>query len=98
MALAKTNYGVPAASSTSPSEVRRARSTPNPSRVRLTQKTADGRNRSWNGWSPKCDEAGRVRFEDLLGGEYVVQAQGEKRGRMRIQVPCGTVVFEPDDR
>ncbi|TDJ70224.1 MAG: hypothetical protein E2O39_10295 [Planctomycetota bacterium] len=62
------------------------------SKVRLDQKIA-GEERGHT-WSASCDEAGGVRFEHLLGGEYLVRARGAK---MRIQVPCGTVMFEPDD-
>jgi hypothetical protein len=66
------------------------------SRVALTRNTAEGRYSS--GWNSSFDEAGGVRFDGLLGGEYVVQVRGEIRGQMRIQVPRGTVVFEPDER
>ncbi len=45
-----------------------------------------------------CDGGGRVRFEDLPSGEYSVRARGDKRGDMRIEVPCTAVVFEPDGR
>lgn len=48
------------------------------------------------GWRVSCDAAGAVRFEDLIGGEYTIHVGGGIRGRMRIQIPCGRVVFEAD--
>jgi hypothetical protein len=45
-----------------------------------------------------CDGGGRARFEDLPSGEYLFRAGGDKPGKMRIEVPCGAVVFDPDGR
>ena len=47
-------------------------------------------------WYANCDEAGGVRFEDLLGGEYTIRMRCEIRREMRIQVPSNTVVFVAD--
>lgn len=52
---------------------------------------------AWTGsWRSYCDADGHALFEDVPVGAYIVQARGEKRGKMRIEVPCGAVVFDPD--
>lgn len=65
--------------------------------VRLSRQV-EGEGRGWgNSWNQRCDAEGRVQFEDLPAGSFSINTRaGEKRGSMRVEVPSGTILFEPD--
>jgi len=64
--------------------------------VRIMQQREE-ENQWGSSTSERTDENGRVQFEDLPAGQYMLQAQsGGKHGRMKIEVPSGDIVFSPD--
>ena len=67
------------------------------SRVGLSR-IVEGERARTGSWYSACDADGSAHFEELPAGAYVLRAQGEKRGQMRIEVPCGDVVFEPEGK